>query len=475
MILGRRLLLIFILTFCGFFVYAQHYSAIHGSNYSGSLGVYNNPSSIVHTPFKWDLTLFGTQYQIISNALNGRNFPLYLLPSTKFRVADGNFVRHADVISNLRLLNGRYAINKKNVIAFGANMKTYTQARTSTFNYNDSVLGVRSFLYQNENNRELSVNAISSAWLELYGTYGLTLWDRSDSRLNVGITGKLQKGMSGVFARMSGIEVETEIQDNTIVNNIKGGAARYGISQTHGDISSFDLPEAFRLSQGGASIDIGVEYIVKTQAVTTIFDDDSYYDYEWKIGLSLLDLGLNRFVYNHQSRDASSLQQNVSGEILHQKFNRINGLNAFNDSLSTIVNNYSALSGPYNIYNPVRAVINVDRYMWNNFYVNAELSVNLLKHTDKRMTVVDSRLITVTPRWEGRKFGFYLPAQVTRHGNFWVGGAIKAGPLLLGTHNLLNIFSSWAKINGGGYLAITLRPSDFIRDPADKRLSCPSL
>ena len=39
----------------------------------------------------------------------------------------------------------------------------------------------------------------------------------------------------------------------------------------------------------------------------------------------------------------------------------------------------------------------------------------------------------------------------------WIGGAIKAGPLLLGTHNLANIFSKTKSANGGFYLALTFR------------------
>src|SRR5688572_30757432 len=52
----------------GLYSKAQHYDAIHGSNYLGSLSVYNNPSSIVNSPFKWDLTLTGFQFQLITNA-----------------------------------------------------------------------------------------------------------------------------------------------------------------------------------------------------------------------------------------------------------------------------------------------------------------------------------------------------------------------------------------------------------------------
>jgi hypothetical protein len=41
---------------------------------------------------------------------------------------------------------------------------------------------------------------------------------------------------------------------------------------------------------------------------------------------------------------------------------------------------------------------------------------------------------------------------------FWIGGAFKAGPLLLGIHNLANVFLKNSTQNGGFYLAITLRP-----------------
>src|SRR4051812_49379223 len=151
---------------------SQDYSAIHGSNYSGGLGVYNNPSSIVISPYKWDLTLLGLQYQAFSNAIRGNNFPLYLSPDSKFSVANGNYIRKADFNTNIRLLNGRFSINKTHAFAFGLNAGTYTQAATSRINYTDSVIGPRTFLALNEGNRAIDLRLASSSWMELYGSYG---------------------------------------------------------------------------------------------------------------------------------------------------------------------------------------------------------------------------------------------------------------------------------------------------------------
>ena len=69
--------------------------------------------------------------------------------------------------------------------------------------------------------------------------------------------------------------------------------------------------------------------------------------------------------------------------------------------------------------------MNVDRFIYKNFYINAELSFNvpgsLLK---KWYTMHEMNLLTVTPRWETAKFGIYLPVQVTNTSRFLIGGGL---------------------------------------------------
>ena len=80
--------------------------------------------------------------------------------------------------------------------------------------------------------------------------------------------------------------------------------------------------------------------------------------------------------------------------------------------------------------------------------------------------------------------GVYLPILFNTKQQLWVGGAFKAGPVLLGTHNLANIFSKNKVQTGGLYLAFTVRPGKkYDRQahyPKDKgsareqrRLECP--
>lgn len=453
---------------------AQNYNAIHGSDYSGGLGVYNNPSSILASPYNWDLTVVGFQFQTISNVIKGPNFPFNLGSNATFYVANGNFKRYADLTADLHLLNGRIRLNETSAIAFGLNVRQNTQGKTTSVNYTDSVKGPRSFLLVNEQNGILDLDVSHSAWLEFYGSYAKTIWDQETGRLNGGISLKLTRGMSGGFATAKNVGVVSEQNNDQTIYKIVNGDVKYGYSSNYGDGESFNTADLFRNSKMGFAVDVGAEYVIKSQSVSGVFDDENT-EYDWKIGFSLLDLGWNTYEHSSQSRHASSLRNDVSSLVLQDKFSATDGIRSFNDSVATIVNNFTPLTGNFKVINPARAVINVDRYVSGNVFINGELSVNLLPEGRKTYVLKESKFLTVTPRWETKKLGFFAPVQVNRHGNFWIGAAVKAGPLLIGTHNLLNVFSKNKFTASGAYIAVTIRPfEEHERNSRNRQYECPA-
>jgi hypothetical protein len=453
-----RLPLIWIFTLFAGITHAQSYNAIHGSDYSGGLGVYNNPSSILSSPYTWDITVIGFQFQTISNVIKGPNFPFSLLPKATFYMANGNFKRYVDVTADLHLLNGRIKLGDNSAIAFGLNIRQNTQGKTTSVNYTDSVKGPRSFLVLNEQNRKIELDVAHSAWLELYGSYAKTIWDQESSRLNGGISLKLSRGMSGAFATARNVGVVSEQNNDQIIYKIINGDVKYGYSSNYGDGESFNTSGLFSNGKIGFAVDLGAEYIIKSQAVTGAFDEEGMAEYDWKLGFSLLDLGWNTYQYSSESRRAYSLKDDVSSLVLQEKFSTATGISSFNDSVATIVNNFTPLTGNFKVMNPARVVINIDRYISGNVFINGELSVNLVPAGKSNYVLKESKFLTVTPRWETRKLGFFAPVQINRHGNFWIGGALKAGPLLIGTHNLLNVLSKNKFLGSGAYMALTIRP-----------------
>jgi hypothetical protein len=477
---GKSRLYIILLLANGFVATAQNYHAVQGSNYAGSLGVGNNPASIVNTPYPWDVTVFGVQEKHSTNAVTLYKYSLLSSPAkSEYLFTGGNFSRYVRENFNINLLNARISLNRQTAVAFGMNIRGYTNLRTSSYNFIDSLHSTRDFFNLGNNNTDLGVNMTSSSWIELYGTYSRTLWDRPGDRLNAGATLKVSRGISGAHAAASDVRALSAVHDNQQYYEFASAEARYGYSQNFDkwkkdNSTSQNISDFLSYTSGGISMDLGLEYILKPGGMLAWDDDDTYYDYDWKIGVSLLDLGFNQYKYGVNSRILSGVRPDISDSLFDMKMNGAENFAAFNDSIADIVNTSSRLQGNFNIINPARMVINVDHYLFDAFYINGDLTINLSSIARNRLRVSDMNLLTITPRWETRRLGVYFPMMVNAEGRFWVGGAFKVGPLLLGIHNWANVFSKTKMQQGGGYLALVIRPGKNTGNGrGDKRYDCP--
>jgi hypothetical protein len=133
------------------------------------------------------------------------------------------------------------------------------------------------------------------------------------------------------------------------------------------------------------------------------------------------------------------------------------------------------LGGKFKVYNPTRVIINIDRSLNNDFYINGEISLNLNAQmpSGSHFYTQSINFLTLTPRWETMKWGVYLPVQFNLENQLWIGGAFKAGPLLIGVHNWADIFTKNSSRNGGGYIAIVIRAKENTKAKTDKTLACP--
>lgn len=466
----------------------QNYHAVNGSSYAGSLGTGNNPASIVNTPWPWDLTLFGVQGKAVTNAITVRNYSLISPPgNARYQISNRNEPRNANANYNINLLNVRYSINRTNAVAAGVNIRGYTRAKTSRFAYMDTLHNMDQWLEMNQNNLPLSADVFSSHWIEVYGSYARTIWDDASNRLNAGITVRVTRGLAGGYGSLR----------NGTVSMIPGPDPKFsinGVDAFYAYSSNFDKWDNDRTrytniknfvtsARSGISFDLGAEYLIKEGGIPNFNNpmDEEYWDYTWKIGFSVLDLGFNQYQYSRNSRLLSNLRPGIEATDFDQKFGSVKGIRGFNDSAASLFSNVRVPTGYFNVINPTRAVLNVDRFITHAFYVNGEISLNLSPIAgDQRIYMKELNFITVTPRWETRKFGFYLPMQYNTEKKFWVGAAVKAGPVLLGLHNLGYIFSKNQLQNGGGYLAVVIKPgkkkevSKGRKDRSMRQYECPA-
>lgn len=461
---------------------AQGLHAVQGSSYAGSLGVMNNPASIVNTPYSWDVTLFSVQAKYATNAITIHNYSLISSGAqSEYEIRGGDYARKAIFNYNVNLLNARVALNKRKAVALGINMKGYGDLNAGPYNFIDTLQTFRDFAVMNEN-KNMQAKFKSSNWVEIFATYSQTIFDLPEARLNAGITLKLMRGIGGGYINANNLVVERDRLADDQPFFVSRANAAYGYSSNFdtwkdNNSSGQNIRDFLNYTQGGIALDLGAEYLIRSGEIGSVFDEPDYNDYEWKIGVSLLDVGFNRYKHGKESRTLANPSFNNYDSVLDAKFTDIDGLEAINDTIATIATGVFAQGGLFNIINPTRLVVNVDRNLQGNFYVNGEVSVNLssLVAGNKNMYVSDMHMISVTPRWEKQNLGLYMPFLYNTRNQLWVGGAFKAGPLLFGIHNWANVFSKKKMQNGGFYLSLVVRPGKK-RDPdTGKGIDCPKL
>jgi len=462
---------------------AQDYHAVQGSNYAGSLGVYNNPAAMVNTPVKWDVTIAGIQAKYQTNAIRIADYSLLSSPAnSQFFITGGSKERYGNAQANINLFTTRIAWGRNRAISFGANLRSGANFSTSEYNYRDTVSSVQSFMTLNEATGPYSAKMRMSTAVELCLSYGQTILRGGDWRLNGGLTVKVNRGLAGAQGTVTNISKTTTATPTGIEYQLTGGSLIYGYSSNidhlNGNYSRLtNIANLVRYSRSGASVDLGLEWLkLPDNGPAYTQGEDDYYDYEWKVSASVLDIGWAQYRYGAESRRATIPANGPTATEIDQHIDStVKSLSDFTNAIAQLVPVQSA-GTDYKIFSPARINLNVDRWLMSALYLNADINVNIgsLCLGKNRYILKSMNRVRVTPRYEVRRWGLYLPLQYNANNQFWVGAAGRLGPLLVGVHNLANLFSKTSMASGGGYIALTIRSSQFTGTKKEKKYDCPT-
>jgi hypothetical protein len=306
----------------------------------------------------------------------------------------------------------------------------------------------------------------------------LNLADKKHFIWNAGVTIKSNMGLAGIHASITNGQFKEYVRPVNNLYEVTTAELNYGYSANldfwdPAASTKSNLKRYFNQSRRGGSVDLGMEWIIKDQQNIELFSNRSQYNYTWKFGLSLLDLGYANYKYGLESVTTSGVKPNINGIALARKFDStITGLDVLNDSIQTAVGQFNAQTGEFRMQHPTRLVINADRQITDLIYINAELSIPIQAGPAANLQTQDLNLLTITARRETQKYGVYLPLSITRDGSFWIGAAVKAGPVLFGFHRV-PIGTKTSYQNGGAYLAYTISPSEKLRKSKGKIIKCP--
>ena len=475
----RKLLIAFGYAVSFYPVSAQHYTALNGSPFAGALAVHNNPAA--HSAFNqsWDLTLGGFNLFVQKN--NTVKIPFNLLKlfdeETSVKVKEGIYSRYFREHNKVSLFNLIVRLKKNDYVAGGINSRSYTQIHTSPISYVDTISSSKGFMAMNQNLSPLNGSGITNNWVEGYVTYGRQLYSKGDFSLVGGLTVKLIRGSGGAYAQLQDAHITPFADGSANQFEVTSATATYAVSRNLERIDKNSpkdviINELLSGTKPSFGFDVGFELIRTIPATRSgyyFYRDAAHYDF--KLGISVTDIGTLRYPSGIMTGTARSIKSGVTGDVLDTKFNDIGYLEDFIDTVVTLFKVLIPASSHIVLPLPTKLTINADKYLTRDFYINTQLVIPIVGskwNTTKNVTEITH--LIVTPRWDTRLAGVYLPLMVTSMGQVMPGIAVRAGPIVAGIHDLTRLGKSNDLDRGGYYIALSFSPQLYSPKPND----CPS-
>jgi len=425
---------------------AQDFLGYINSNYSGVTGTDLNPANVVDTRYKTDIALFGLSFAAYNNYVGLKRSALkkdeyghyYAFDDTLF--ADNYLSRRDNNINkSLYLSNQIYGpsflvtLNAKNAIALKSKVRTLfnidgIEPELATLIYNE--LDYPSLWIQNLNNKDLSIQTMT--WAEYGLTYGHVFKSEGPHFFKAGATAKYLQGLQAAYMHIRNLDYN--FTDDTTLS-VFHSEVNYGHSTNY----DADADVGFKqMSKASFGFDLGLVYEWRPDHEIYKYDMDGETGlvrrdknkYKLRVGLSVTDIGYVKFKKGRYSR-------NFTADIGYWNLHQFDGV-ASVESFDSILNyNFDMKEGDdyFKMNLPLAISAQIDYNIYKDFYVNFTpyWSPRLKNNNEK---VHDITTFSLTPRWDHKWFGAFIPLSYDVTGNTKVGLALRLGPLIVGTNSL---------------------------------------
>ena len=278
-------------------------------------------------------------------------------------------------------------------------------------------------------------------WAEYGLTYAHVFKDDNEHYFKGGVTVKLLQGIQSAYMFIKDLEYDVFTSDTL---SIFSSDVKYGHSDnlTFKDIKlgeSNTGTKVFDYSQSypGIGFDFGVVYEWRPDYKKFKYDMDGEKDlwrndknkYKLKVGLSVTDIGSIKFKKGSTSGD-------FTADISLWNLRPIDpaSVGEFDDTLKGRFNGTGGASS-YKMNLPTAISAQIDYQVWKDFYINLTPFIAMqFKNNDTKVHDISS--ITLTPRYDWKWAGIFIPVQYNFLDGFRAGAAVRLGPIVVGSSNL---------------------------------------
>lgn len=445
-------LFLFVLFFAVAVVSAQDFSGYRAGNFTGVNGAFFNPASIADSRYRFDLNLISASTSVGNNkaSFNLKDvIKSFDADSLKQQVTGRNAGPSNGLISvDIHGPSFMFNAGRKMAFALTSRVRAMTNITDldgkladklmTDFDNNDPALP---YTIASNNNMRVNVHA----WSEFGLTVARVIKDNGPHFFKTGITFKYLAGAGNAYVNAAGIRGtlnENRAGDPYLINASGRLSLGFGGINLSDDV---EVSELTKMVTTGFGADIGFVYEYRPArenykvGETDMLRRDAN-KYKFKVGVALLDIGSLK--YKRDVQRSGSYTVDVSGadtlQLRELEDVELNDYKAFFDSRPqyfTPDNHNNA--GTYNVALPATLHINIDYHLHRGFYIDLATQLALSKSDSKPYNSNYYSGVTLTPRYEGRKIGLYVPVNYNGLTKFNAGASLRLGAFFVGSGSVL--------------------------------------
>lgn len=420
---------------------AQVFPGLNTGNYSGVNGVFSNPANIADSRYRFDINLFSMS---LSAANDKASFTIKNI-SSDFK---GDSIRNKVFGKDAGPASGMFQLDFHGPsLMFNVGKNSFavtTRARAMAnivdmdgklfnklsqgFSYDASL----PYTISSSQNMRLAINA----WSEYGVSYGRVITQKGPHFLKGGITLKYLAGAGNGYINIDQfngtIDQDLIFQDVYLTNTTGRIATGFGGVS----LDKFKTSDLMKMKGRGIGTDIG--FIYEFRPGGSMLESKPY---KFKFGASVLDLGSIKYKKDMQRSGAYKIDVTGGERLSLTELNKLSSDN-YNDFFKSRPQYFTPdstnLQTSYNVSLPTTFQWFADYHVVNGFYMNMGGQFSMSNNKTKGYNNRTYSGLTLTPRYELKKIGFYLPINYNQLTKLNAGAAVRVGPLFVGSGSIVS-------------------------------------
>jgi hypothetical protein len=428
--------------------FTQDFAGFRSGNYTGVQGVFFNPANIADNRYRLDINLFSLSTYVGNNQAS---FKLSTVSKTFDDVGDPLFgdkpgpssaLVHVDFHGPSVLFNAG-----KTTMA----ITTRGRAMANVMDMDGKL--VKQLTDDINNNAQLpytvasdaDMRLVANSWTEIGVSAARVISEKGSHFFKAGISVKYLGGIGNAYMNLSRIHGTL---NEDLINGVYLGNATGTVTAGFGgmNISNLEAADFTKMHNWGLGTDLGLVYEFRPAYQP---DSNAYKGktaYTLRLGLALLDLGSIKYTRDLQRSgsyqvDITGTERFYSSELSGKEIDEYNSVFLSRPQYFSPVNGQNA--GTYTVALPGTIQLDADYHLKKGFFANLAAQIPLTG--DKMYNGRYYTSITLTPRYEGRAFGFYLPVNYNSLTKMNAGISLRMGPSFIGSGSIISALIGGSK------------------------------